>query len=73
MQDKRTTLAKFPSRDKSGRKKLKEPKENRLTTYDRRIKAIKKLDGRYNGWWIYQFCMGEFSLNMNKNKPKKRR
>ena len=32
---------------------------------------IKKLNGEYNGWWIYQFCMGEFALSIN-NKKKRR-
>ena len=64
----KNTFPKFPKKEKS-----KRVKESRPTTYDRRIKDIKTLDGKYNGWWIYQFCMGEFSHNMNKNKPKKRR
>ena len=58
-----TRLVKFPIKEKS-----KELKKEKLTTYDRRMQDIKKLDGKYNGWWIYQFCMGEYGLLMNKKK-----
>ena len=62
------TFPKFPKKQKS-----KIVKESSLSTWERRMKDIKKLNGKHNGWWIYQFCMGEFNLNINKNKPKKRR
>ena len=60
-------LAKFPIKEKSNK-----PKENRLTTYARRMNDIKKLDGKYNGWWIYQYAMSEYSLRV-KNSKKNRR
>ena len=56
-------LAKFPIKEES-----KKPKTKNSSTYDRRMKSIKQLNGKYNGWWIYQFCMGEFGLMINKNK-----
>jgi len=56
-------LAKFPTKKKSNKLKKK-----KLTTWDRRMLDLKKLDGKYNGWWIYQFCMGEFAYQINKRK-----
>ena len=56
-------LAKFPIKKES-----KELKLSKLSTYDRRMVDIKKLDGKYNGWWIYQFCMGEYGNMTNKNR-----
>ena len=35
--------------------------EKKITTHDRRLKDIEKLNGEYNGWWIYQYCMGIFN------------
>ena len=61
---------------KRRRQYLKPSEAKRLKSKEaekQRIKDLKKLNGKHNGWWIYQFCMGEFSHNMNKNKPKKRR
>ena len=56
-------LAKFPIKKKS-----KGLKPKKLTTWDRRMLDLKKLDGKYNGWWIYQFCIGEFAHQINKRK-----
>jgi|TARA_R100000234_G_scaffold12807_1_gene7111 hypothetical protein len=56
-------LAKFPKKGKSNK-----VKEKKLTTHDRRMKSIKLLNGKYNGWWIYQYAMNEFSLMRKKNR-----
>ena len=52
-------LAKFPTRGKSNK-----PKSKKLTTHDRRMNDIKKLHVEYNGWWIYQYAMGEYGLRV---------
>ena len=59
-------LAKFPIKQKTNKQTKK------LTTYDRRMIDIKRLDGKYNGWWIYQYAMGEYGLRVNKSKLKRR-
>ena len=56
-------LAKFPIKGKSNK-----VKKERLTTHDRRMQSIKQLNGKYNGWWIYQYAMNEFSLMRKKNR-----
>ena len=56
-------LAKFPIKGKSNK-----VKQERLTTHDRRMQSIKQLNGKYNGWWIYQYAMNEFSLMRKKNR-----
>ena len=56
-------LAKFPKKEKS-----RKPIEKKLSTYDRRMIEIKKLDGKHNGWWIYQYAMGEYGLKIAKSK-----
>lgn len=37
-----------------------------LSTHDRRMMAIKKLDGKYNGWWVYQYAMQDYALKRKK-------
>ena len=37
-----------------------------LSTHDRRMIAIKKLDGKYNGWWVYQYAMQDYALKRKK-------
>ena len=27
-------------------------------TNDRRMRDIEKLNGKQNGWWVYQYCKG---------------
>ena len=61
-------LAKFPIKEKSNK-----PKENRLTTYDRRMNDIKKLDGKYNGWWIYQYATGDWNAKYYEYRKNARR
>lgn len=60
-------LAKFPIKQKTNKVKSK-----KLTTYQRRMRDIKKMDGKYNGWWIYQYCMGEYVLLMNRKSINRR-
>lgn len=42
--------------------------KKKMTTHDKRFKAIKQLDGEYNGWWIYQYAMGDFTARVAKSK-----
>ena len=52
--------------------------KKKMTTHDRRFEAIKKLDGEFNGWWIYKYAMGDFAARKAKSellgysKPNKR-
>ena len=38
------------------------------TTHDRCMKDIKKLKGEYNGWWMYQYAMGDFTARVAQSK-----
>jgi hypothetical protein len=59
-------LAKFP------KKEFKKQREPSASTYDKRMSSIKKLNGEFNGWWIYQYAMQDYSLRVQKNKMKRR-
>ena len=68
---KKTVLAKFPSKDKSGRKKSKIGKAK--THHDKRQEALntmKSYPPAYNGWWYYQYFMD--ALKSKKEKQMKR-
>ena len=43
-----------------------EKESKKLSTHDRRMIAIKKLDGKYNGWWVYQYAMQASALKRKK-------
>tara|TARA_R100001594_G_C3968660_1_gene247273 strand:+ start:64 stop:207 length:144 start_codon:yes stop_codon:yes gene_type:complete len=45
-------------------------KENK--TIARRLKALEKLNGKYNGWWIYQYALGFFNERAMISKRRRR-
>ena len=47
-------------------------KVKKMSEYDKRFKQIEKLNGKYNGWWIYKYCMGIFNERAILNKRKRR-
>jgi hypothetical protein len=60
-------LAKFPKKKKTNKRKAT------ASTYEKRMQSIKRLKGKYNGWWIYQYVFADFALRVNKNNKMKRR
>ena len=61
-----TKYAEFPIKKKGKIKKI------HTSSYGSSIESIKKLDGEFNGWWIYQFCLSDFILRIKPSNPKRR-
>mgnify|MGYP003153112224 CR=1 FL=1 len=60
-------LAQFPINQKSNK-----PKKKSLSTYDRRMQDMQKLNGKHNGWWVYQYVVSEYG-EATKNRKKKKK
>ena len=46
--------------------------KKKMTEFERRFCQIEKLNGKHNGWWIYQYCMGIFNERALKHKRTRR-
>ena len=42
------------------------------STHEKRRKALKALDGEYNGWWIYHYYRGILGGNDSNNNLNRR-
>ena len=51
--------------------KNKEETRNKLN-YKKKMDQMEFFNGEYNGWWIYQYAMSEYSLRVKKSKKNRR-